>query len=231
MNKFNQLGVELLEYKKELVKDYPELVLKSLYSSIDSMATDGIIDVDIHYALKDKSQDIESLKTLLLSKKTCLKTKEQLLEEYEELRDKLDKALSLADNDYVSTKSDIDNEAIVLTQKFVLKEDFLKNYFYIESEKDFETLMKRKGFIEKFAILRLEKIFNDFLNNINSNELYKVDHSKVFFNGEENLYGIQLLVNIPVENLEVDENISEMSMEIGSLISFSSDYYESKISN
>ena len=45
---------------------------------------------------------------------------------------------------YILTIKDWD-----ITKEFILTEDFIKNYFYIESDKDYEILMKRKGFIKE----------------------------------------------------------------------------------
>ena len=75
----------------------------------------------------------------------------------------------------------MNEEVIEGKRTFLITEDFLKGYFYIPTEEDLEVLMKRKGFIEKFAILRLEKIFNDFLGKIEETDRIKVAHTNVVF--------------------------------------------------
>lgn len=206
MNKFNKLGMELIEYKSELNKSYPPIVIKSLYSSVDALANNGIIDVDTHYSLKGDDTTISAFKELLLTKNTCVKTYNELFIEYEDIRNKFNEKLDINDKDYIQTQSIVEGEKIILLQDFTIKEDFIREYFYIESEKDFETLMSRKNFLHKFAILRLEKILKDFIS-LSGDEL-NLTHSSVFYHEKKNTYGIQLLFSYNIEDLE-NEDIAE----------------------
>lgn len=231
MNKLNRVGNQMLEYKVELGKNYPELVINSLLSTVDKLAVDGVIDVDTHYSLKEKDVDFNALRELLLSKTSFLKTHEELFAEYEEIRHKINELLGIDDeNEIIKTVSSVSNEKIAITKEFTITEDFIKEYFYIESDKDYEILMKRKGFVEKFAILRLEKILKDFkvYAEIQST-LYEVVNSNVFFEAERNVYGIHLLFNIPIKNIEDKENIEAISTEIKKIIDSSSNYFESRM--
>lgn len=232
MNKLNKVGCQMIEYKTELNKDYPTIVINSLLSMVDRLAADEIIDVDIHFALKEKDINIDSLKELLLTKDTFVKTHEELFVEYEEIRKKVNSLLDIEDDDdeTIKTISSVSNEKIAITKEFVISEDFIKEYFYIESDSDYESLIKRKGFIEKFAILRLEKIFRDFKSkeNINSS-LYELINSNVFFEAERNLYGIHLLFNIPIENLDDGSNISAIIQDIKQVIDNSIEYFNSRM--
>lgn len=207
MNKFNALGMEVLDYKTEYLKNYPQLVHDSIALAIDSKNT---INEEIKTKLKDTNFSYDDFKKYLLTEAICLKTYEELLVEYEAIRAKLDNALlknEISKN--LKTFSKVENEQIQIVQEFVITEDFIKNYFTIENEKDFEILMSRKGFIEKFAILRLTKIFDDFLKTLKDDNLFSIKHSLVFFNSDSNVYGIHLEYNISIEELE-KENQSEV---------------------
>lgn len=228
MNKYNKLGMELLEYKEELSKVYPDIVLKSLQSSIDSLANNRIIDVDTHYALKESSVNINDLKELLLNKTACLKTYEELFDEYEVIRDNFNNELGINSRDDIQTQSVVDKEQILLMQDFIMKEDFLQEYFFIESEKDYETLMGRKGFMHKFAILRLEKIMRDFLKNELKTDL-DVSYTAVFFHEKKNVYGIQLMFSYSVNDLENDEKLKELSIETKNILEKALEYYNRKM--
>lgn len=200
MNKFNTLGMEVLDYKTEYLKDYPKLVHDSIGIAIDNK--DDIVD-DIKTHLKDTSLKFDEFKTYLLTQTSCLKTYEQLLVEYEQIRSAIDSIL--AKNNIakeIKTFSKVENETIQLQQEFIITEDFIKNYFNIENDKDFNVLMSRKGFIEKFAILRLTKILKDFINSLDSCQDFSINHTSAFFNSEKNVYGIYLEYNIPIDVLE-----------------------------
>lgn len=215
MNKFNDLGMEVLDYKSEYLKDYPKLVHNSIAFAIDNKSE---IEEDIKNHLKDMSLDIDNFRNYLLTQTSCLKTYEQLLSEYETIRKNLNSILiknEIGQN--LKTFSKVEEEKIQLIQEFVITEDFIKNYFTIENEKEFEILMSRKGFIEKFAILRLTKILDDFLNSIEKDEDFLVKHTLVFFNSEKNVYGIHLEYTIPIDILEDNSKIETISVKISEI--------------
>lgn len=233
MNKLNKVGSQMLEYKLELTKDYPEIVINSLHSMIDKLAEDGVIDIDVHLAVKERSINLNSLKELLLNKPSFVKTYEELLFEYEQIRTKINEILEIDEenlNEVVKTVSSVNNEKIAITKEFILTEDFIKEYFYVKSEKDYEVLMQRKGFVEKFAILRLDKILRDFKDskNINS-KYYEVINSNVFFEAERNIYGIHLLFNIPVNNLENEDDLIRVVNEIKDIMNDATEYFDSRM--
>lgn len=212
MNKFNALGMEVLDYKTEYLKEYPQLVHHSIALAIDSKSN---VEEEIKTKLKDTSFSYDDFKKYLLTQTSCLKTYEQLLVEYESIRQTLDNLL-LKDEISKDLKSfsKVEDEQIQIVQEFVITEDFIKNYFTIENEKDFEILMSRKGFIEKFAILRLTKIFDDFLKTLKDSTSFSLKHSLVFFNSESNVYGIHLEYNISIEELEKENQIENITNKI-----------------
>lgn len=212
MNKFNALGMEVLDYKTEYLKEYPQLVHDSIALAIDSKSN---VEEEIKTKLKDTSFSYDDFKKYLLTQTSCLKTYEQLLVEYESIRQTLDNLL-LKDEISKDLKSfsKVEDEQIQIVQEFVITEDFIKNYFTIENEKDFEILMSRKGFIEKFAILRLTKIFDDFLKTLKDSTSFSLKHSLVFFNSESNVYGIHLEYNISIEELEKENQIENITNKI-----------------
>lgn len=212
MNKFNALGMEVLDYKTEYLKEYPQLVHDSIALAIDSKSN---VEEEIKTKLKDTSFSYDDFKKYLLTQTSCLKTYEQLLVEYESIRQTLDNLL-LKDEISKDLKSfsKVEDEQIQIVQEFVITEDFIKNYFTIENEKDFEILMSRKGFIEKFAILRLTKIFDDFLKTLKDTTSFSLKHSLVFFNSESNVYGIHLEYNISIEELEKENQIENITNKI-----------------
>ena len=166
MNKFNALGMEVLSYKTEYMnKDYPALVHNSIAVAIDSKDN---IPEKIKMTLKDMSLDYETFKKNLLTESVCLKTYEELLLEYEAIRASVENKIKKEDENLknILTFSKVENEEIEIKQEFVITEEFIRNYFSIASEDEFEVLMSRKGFIEKFAILRLTKIFDNFVNSL-----------------------------------------------------------------
>lgn len=232
MEKLNKFGSEMLEYKKELQKDYPELIIKSLNQTIDHLAENGVIDVDTHFAIKENSIDEQGLRELLLQKQNFLKTKEELFVEYEGIRLKLNEYLEITDenNSEIKSISSVDEEQLCITKEFILTEQFLKDYFDIESENDFNVLMSRKGFIEKFAILRLNKVLKDFIKQQETSDSFTYMNSNVFFEAERNVYGIYLLFKIPIDNTVANDKLEEIAKHIKYIIEESEVFFKKKMS-
>ena len=232
MNKLNELGSQMLEYKSELNKDYPAIVINSLLGMVEKLAIDGVIDVDVHYALKEGDVSIHDLLELMMAKDAYKKTNEELLLEYEQIRASINEVLGVMDIDdeAIKTISYVDKEKIAIRKEFIISEEFVKNYFNIENQNEFDKLMQRKGFIEKFALLRLEKILKDFKNEKDlSNKKYEMAHSNVFFEVDRNVYGIYLLFNVSINHLENDEDRTPLINEIKTIIDDSNDYFEIKM--
>ncbi|NLZ33309.1 MAG: hypothetical protein GX889_00015 [Clostridiales bacterium] len=227
MNKFNSLGMEVLAYKEELMKEQPEIIYKSLNFSIDSMLENKLIDLDVHYNLKEKSISIPTLKELLMNKTSFLKTYEELLIEFEEIRKNLDRELGLIED--CQTISVVEKDKIILNQDFLITEDFIREYFLIESDTDYENLMGRKKFLHKFALLRLEKIMKDFLEECPENKDFEINYSPVFFSESKNLYGIQLVYNIDVELLEDENKLNEISKNLKLVTRQAREYFNKKM--
>jgi len=227
MNKFNSLGMEVLAYKEELMKEQTEIIYKSLNFSIDSMLENKLIDLDVHYNLKEKSISIPTLKELLMNKTSFLKTYEELLIEFEEIRKNLDRELGLIED--CQTISVVEKDKIILNQDFLITEDFIREYFLIESDTDYENLMGRKKFLHKFALLRLEKIMKDFLEECPENKDFEINYSPVFFSESKNLYGIQLVYNIDVELLEDENKLNEISKNLKLVTRQAREYFNKKM--
>lgn len=227
MNKINKLGMQLLDYKIELVKDYPTIVIDSLKNSVKEIIDENNLDDKIRTDLYNKLVSKSNFTTMLLSNKIFLKTEEELYSEYEVLKSKLEKHLN---NFQLSYSPDFENDCVIITKSFLISQDFIKQYFYIEDEKSFEILIKRKGFIEKFAILRLKRIMEDFVSKeiSNGNDL-ELNSSDIFFDSTTNLYGINLNINIKFENIEDEELFSETIEQVIGTINNSDEFYLSRM--
>lgn len=215
--------MEVLEYKKELSKkDYPELVRKALLSAIDQLQSNEVIDVDIHYSLKDNDVTLESFKELLLTKPNLVKTVEELFKEYELTREVLDAKLHALelfrlekDLAPVITESKVEEEQIHIVSSFRIDSSFAADYFGKSEPDELDILMKRKGFIERFVVLRYNKMMNDFLSK---HDNYDVDTgtvemadgilisaSPVYYEPESNSYCSEFMIYLDVNLVEEDE--------------------------
>lgn len=170
MNRYNEIGMEVLAYKAEMDKQYPPLVRSALESAVDQMQENSLIDLDVHFALKNKEVSNEEFKQLLLEKKNLVKSAKELLSEYDALRVAFDEELrkrEVFQKDNLSsvlTESKVEEEQIHVICAFKIDSDFAAGYFGKADEEELEKLMKRKGFVERFVLLRYNKMMSDFLS-------------------------------------------------------------------
>lgn len=228
MNRINQRGMELLSYKTELLKEYPDIVRKSLELALEQMVENKVIDLDTYEFVRDASTTLDSLNEYLYTKNQFLKTEEEIFAEFEVIREKLNKRLADHGLDSLSTESVIDKDVILVTKKFCINEQFTLEYFGVE-EKDLLKLMKRRGFVEKFAVLRLTAIFKPFMKEVTYPEdLFNCDVSLVYFDKEENGYSIDIFFELPIEEVEKEERIEDMCKEIQVISEKADAFYKEK---
>lgn len=231
MNKYSKIGMEVLEYKEELLNpEYPTLVRKALVSAVDALQTAGIVDVDVHFSLKDEDTKLPEFETLLLGKPNLVKTNEELYKEYESIREIFDAKLRKCkifeeDKDLaaVTTESKVDLEEIHIISSFKVDKDFASDYFGKHEAEDLEMLMKRKGFVERFAVLRYNKMMNDFLNkqkdydpNVGSAEVIegvRISASQLFFAPEQETYCSEFMIYVDINKIE-DEMTHDDIMKV-----------------
>lgn len=229
MNRINQKGMDLLGYKSELVKDYPELVKKSLLIAIEQMVENKVINLDAYEFVKQDLTTVEELQTYLEEHAEFLKSEEEIFAEFEVIREKLDRLLKDKGMDYLQTESVIDKDVLLVTKKFCIDEGFTMSYFGVE-EKDLLKLMKRRGFVEKFSVLRLTAIFKAFMEELEySKDVLTCDVSLVYFDKDENGYSIDVFFELPIEEVEKEEKIEEMCEQIQTIVEKAEKHYELRV--
>lgn len=229
LNKLNKLGNEILEYKEELLNNnHSKIVEKALLSSVTDLLSGGIINVDIHDALGDSNSSLEDVRALVLNKPNLTKTTAELKAEYDEYREpffnKLMESISLSDTEptRITSESHVSVEEIQIILTFNMTKEFIGDYFEREGEQ-LNAMMKPEGFAEKFAILRYSALVSKYLK---SHEIYSDDTkrailkndieiggTKVFVNKDEEVYGVELVYHVPVDNL-LDDETSENTREL-----------------
>jgi len=229
MNRINHKGMELLEYKKELMKEYPPLIKSSLILALEQMTENKVVDMDTYLVIKNEETSIDTFHQYLLKKSTFTKTPEEVYEEFEVLRKKLDGYFEEKGISDLQSESVIDKDVILVSRKFTMDQAFTMNYFGVE-EKDLLKLMKRRGFVEKFAVLRLMKIFKEWLKYATYKESLIVPNiSLVYFDSEEYGYSIDVTFEISIEEIEKEQLLEDITLEITRLKGEAEAFYESKI--
>lgn len=229
MNRINQKGTELINYKTELLNNYPELVKKSLLIAIEQMVENKVIDLDAYEFVKQESIGLADLEAYLQERADFLKTDEEVFAEFEMIREMLNLRLKEKGMEHLKTESVINKDAIVVIKNFCIDENFTLSYFGVE-EKDLLKLMKRRGFVEKFSVLRLTAIFKTFMEKVEfPEELFACYASPVYFDKTENGYSIDIAFELSIEDVEKEERIEEMCEAIQKIVQDAVAHYEERV--
>ena len=210
MNRINEKGITLIQYKDELLKDYPKIVKDSLELAVQQLLENQVIDLDTFEAIKEKDLSIDKFQEYLLTKPAFSKTDEEILQEFEVVRAKFNEQLKEAGLEELETESIIEKDVIQVNKKFKIEESFVMDYFGVQ-EVELLKLMKRRGFIEKFSILRLPRILKDILDRVSPTmNLFEISASPNYFDKLLEIYCIDLVFEINVEEIDKGDKVKDM---------------------
>lgn len=235
MKKLKPIVYELVSLKKELLDEsHSKTVKQALELTIDQMLKNGFIDLDIQLYLKDSKFSEEELYSYLESNDVFKKTKEELEIEYsnfiETINDSMER-LGMSKGEFYC-KADVDNEKIKICKVYSLREEFLKSFFYFKDDSGdyLEKLMKRKGFIERFAILRLPRIFFNFIDAHDKNENFTLEKTYPYFDSKNHCYSIDLVFDLEIDSLIEESSRDNILNEVIDTMNCSEKYFEEKMS-
>lgn len=224
MNKFNQYGETVIEYRQEFLnKDYSKLIHNSLKNTIEEK-----YESELATLIKDTTLSDLAFKKAIAKFSNCLKSEEELKEEYQEIIDQL-----LLEGEEYDNHCNVADETIEVTKEYILNETFFRKYFDVVDEATFEKLMKKNGIFEKFAMLRLSKVFKDFIEEIDERDLpFEVNKSQIFFDSDRIVYGIYLNFIIPMDYIDEDNfDIDELRNRIKTIIQDADIMFKDKMKN
>lgn len=230
MQKFNQLGLELVSMKDELLNEnHSEIVRKALLFQAENMTETKHIDVDTHLALTNHTLTKDDFHLFLMEKPNYLKTLEELRGEYDLLREQLLEKIST--EVVLDSASNVEHETISFVQTYELDLDWVKSYFHVK-ESDIPLLVKEKGFIAKFAVLRLPKVMDEFIETEMGENLHVVvsraEH--VYLNAETSSYCMDLDYTVKIASAEDETLHDEIAEFISKTATESAEFVSRKLS-
>lgn len=214
MNKLNSLGETLLDYKSELVKDYPPLVRTAMIKAIRDLLEEEKIESNVMPLLIDANESKNKFKEFISTKAEFIKPYEELLQEFELLGRDVISRCSNMNIDEIYAEPDVDKDMISTFITFTCTEEYVMEHFGV-SEQELIKLMKKGGFIEMYVSLRLSKVVKDIIQSFSSSISYiSLDQSLAYANPVNNGYSMDLIMNVNVNDYEKDEYKNSILEEI-----------------
>lgn len=213
MDRINKIGKALLGYKREYSNHYSPIVDEALMISLENKLDKKMLSQETFDLIINDSVTYEELRKFILNKKEYLKTYKELFEEFEKVRELVNKTLhKLNFIDFIETESNVENNQITILKQYTLNEEYIKVFFGLE-DKDMPQIMKKKGFAEKFAVLRLTKILKEILSEMRTDSEYSQGCSKVYYNSDCNGFSIDYKYRINVDSIK-EENVEDKIKKI-----------------
>lgn len=224
MQRLNKVGQELIDAKRELLNpNHPEIIRNALLFQLDAYLENKTIDTDVHLLLTDNDMLLEEFNQNLLEKKEYIKSSEELTEEYLQLVDGIRQLVAKEVSLEISANTE--NETISFIKTFKLDKEWVQDYFEI-SEEEIPKIMKERGFVAKFALMRLPKLVDDYIKPLKDLPAYfavkRGEH--VYYNVESNTYCLDVFYMLDINAVEKEEAETESFAQL--IINHAKDSHE-----
>lgn len=210
----NSTALKLIDYRHEYLKSMSQVVRDALVTSLDVMIQQGMINKEIKMQILAENEGDAQLKALLESDQRFRKGPRQLYKDFEKIRAELDQELkAVGIVEFFESESSVADKKITVLRQYSLKKDFILEYFGL-NEIDLIQLMKKRGFAEKFAVLRLNLIFDEILEEVKQDPEVSQGHSLVYYNPDITGFSIDFKYHVNISDLETDGGIKRIAKKI-----------------
>lgn len=182
MEILNKNGETLLEYRKEFKRHYADTIDDSLKRGIFNLYQEKKISEKLFRIILNEDIDDLEVYTYLISQKEYTKSAAELNYEFDKTRQKVnDYLISCGFINNVSTKNCLNDNKICIIRQYDVNKELLLSFFGL-TPTEIIPLMKRKGFMDKFCVLRLNQIFKEIYGELKIPEHIDHGYSLVYYN-------------------------------------------------
>lgn len=214
LNRINEKGMLLIDYKTEYMKHHSPVVDKALLIALETFLEKKELDEETFDLIKDDNVNIETLRNHLLLKKEYSKSPKELFKEFEKVRARVNAYLKeIGFINCVETESNVEASRITVMRQYNLPKEFLMEYFGV-NEEDMIQLMKKRGFMEKFAVLRMNKVFKEIYNEMKEEQYITHGFSLVYFNRAITGFSVDYKYHLNVDFIANEENMKMVLKKI-----------------
>lgn len=217
MEVLNNNGQILMDYRAEFKRHYADSVDSALKNAVYTLYKEKKINERVFRMLLDENIDDLEVYTYLLTQRDFTKTAGELNYEFDKVRQKVNDCLiSIGMIDGISTKNSIATNRIIIIKQFDVPKDVLLSYFGLSST-EIIPLMKRRGFMDKFCVLRLNQIFKEIYSELKLPENVDQGYSLVYYNKEIQGFSIDYKYMVNINYISQEGNIRPTLLKIKDL--------------
>jgi hypothetical protein len=229
LEKLNKSGRILVKYREEFKKHYAEKVDTDLKAAISILYKDRTISERIFRNIFNEDISDDTFEGMLLKCKEFAKNQNELNCEFDKIRKKVNEyMIEINFINGMSTKNALDSNKIIIIHEFDLNKSFMTAFFGV-NQNEIIPLMKRRGFIEKFSVLRLNQVLKEIFNEITPIEDVDHGYSLVYYNRETKGFSIDYKYNVNIELLNNDDKMQEIIKNIQKIDLLVTEMFRKKI--
>ena len=229
MEILNRNGLVLMDYRREFKRHYAESVDEALKESILSLYKAKQIPEKLFRILLDESVDDSVVYTYLLSRREFTKSSVELNSEFDEIREKVNACLlKIGFVKNVCTKNSINTNRIFVIKQYDVSKSLLLAFFGL-NDQEVIPLMNRKGFMDKFCVLRLSQVFKAIYSELNVPENIDHGYSLIYYNKATQGFSVDYKYMVSISVLNNDDKLLTIMNQIKNLDEVVQKKFENKM--
>jgi hypothetical protein len=230
MEILNKNGMILMDYRREFKRHYADSVDEALKDAILTLYKEGQIPEKLFRIILDDNVDDSVVYTYLLSRREFTKSSMELNSAFNEVREKVNDYLIKIDFvKNVCTKNSVQTNRIYIIKQYDIPKDLLLSYFGL-TPSEIIPLMKRKGFMDKFCVLRLSQAFKEIYNELDVPEHIDHGYSLIYYNKLIQGFSIDYKYMVNINYISDEVHLKELMDKIKALDEIVDKKFETKIS-
>ena len=230
MEILNKNGMILMDYRREFKRHYADSVDEALKDAILTLYKEGQIPEKLFRIILDDNIDDSVVYTYLLSRREFTKSSMELNSEFNEVRERVnDYLIKINFVKNVCTKNSVNTNRIYVIKQYDIPKELLLSYFGL-TPSEIIPLMKRKGFMDKFCVLRLSQAFKEIYTELRVPEHIDHGYSLIYYNKLIQGFSIDYKYMVNVNYINDEERLCDLMDKIKKLDEVVERKFESKMS-
>ena len=231
MERLNKSGRALLEYRSEYKKHYSDSIDESLKEAVQILFNEKKIDEKVFRNIFNESISDEDFQLILSKKKEYTKNTNELNYEFDQVRKKINEyMIEVGFTNSMNTKNSLDINKIIIIHQFDLNKQYVMSSFGV-NQTEMVPLMKRRGFVEKFAVLRLNQVLKEIYSEMKMPEHVDHGYSLVYYNKKTQGFSIDYKFYINVDIAANEPLMKELILKIKELDKIIDKKFHNKLGN
>lgn len=231
MEKLNKSGRALLEYRDEFKKHYSDSIDESLKEAISILYNEKKIDEKIFRNVFNENIADEDFEIMLSKRKEFTKNTNELNYEFDLIRKKVNEyMIDIGFTNSMNTKNSLDINKIIIIHQFDLNRNYIMASFGV-NQTEIIPLMKRRGFIEKFAVLRLNQVLKEIYGEVKLPEDIDHGYSLVYYNKKTQSFSIDYKYYVNVDIMADEMRMKEIINKIRDIDKIIDRKFHNKLGN